>query len=166
MWYKIAKPKLKIIFLDFDGVLNDDPKLNALKHEQEFKLEHLSKHIHEDKISLVNKITEETGAKVIVSSSWRLLADLKTLKSLLKDKGLEAEVIDTTAKGGKEHDDRWKHIEQKIKEYNPTSYVILDDDHISTDKDFKNPNFVKTKDKLGITENNVDRAIKILNKDK
>lgn len=164
MWYRLAQ-KLKIIFLDFDGVLNDDPKLSYETHKKDFKLKNLSKHIHEDKISLVNNIVEKTGAKIIISSSWRLLADIDELKTLLKEKGLKGEILDVTAKGGKEHDDRWKHIESKIKEYKPSSFVILDDDHISTEKNFKNPNFVKTQDHTGLTKADVEKAIDILNGD-
>ena len=46
---------MKVIFLDFDGVITLPPKW----------------HLESDKIKLVKKIVDETGAKIVVSSSWR-----------------------------------------------------------------------------------------------
>ena len=52
----------KLIFLDIDGVLNSRDA-NA----------HHFCGIHADKIALLNRIVERTGAEVVISSAWRYM---------------------------------------------------------------------------------------------
>lgn len=48
----------KAIFLDIDGVLNDD---------------HFGIKIEEERVALLAKIVKETGASIVLSSSWRYM---------------------------------------------------------------------------------------------
>lgn len=50
----------KVIFLDVDGVLNDQGK--------NYRLEI---YVEEERVQRLAKIVEETGAKIVLSSSWR-----------------------------------------------------------------------------------------------
>lgn len=152
----------KMLFLDCDGVLNTDPHLHIMKHPEDFDQGKLSKYIHKSKIKLLNQIVEEVNPTIVISSAWRNVLSIKEMQKIFDDKGFIGELECATEKGGVEHDDRWKQINKIIKEYSPERYVILDDDHLSTDEDFENPNFVKTKDKQGLTQSDVDKAIKIL----
>lgn len=68
----------KYLFLDIDGVLN---------HDEWFESDGYKKNQGNWKVSMfdpkcverVNKILEETGAKLVVSSSWRSMTDLEEI---------------------------------------------------------------------------------------
>ena len=86
---------MKVIFLDIDGVLNcqqayingsceyvDGPGFKYQKFYPPSK-------------ELLNKLIEETGAKVVISSSWRK-DGLHRMQEIWKAEGMSGEVIDTT----------------------------------------------------------------------
>ena len=86
---------MKIIFLDIDGVLNcqqgyidgfcgyvDGPGFKYQKFYPPSK-------------DLLNKLIEDTGAKVVISSSWRK-DGLHRMQEIWKAEGMSGEVIDTT----------------------------------------------------------------------
>lgn len=152
----------KMLFLDCDGVLNTDPHLHIVKHPEDFNAGNLDKYIHKDKIKLLNKIVEEVNPTIVISSAWRNVLSVKEIQKIFEDKGFIGELECATEKGGVEHDDRWKQINKVIEKYKPERYVILDDDHLTLDKSFNNPNFVKTIDKKGLSQSDVDKTIKIL----
>lgn len=80
--YKSLKEEY-IIFLDFDGVLNNascEPEDNFLP----------------EAITVLNKLHEEYQAKIVISSSWRTCYTMKQLMDLLKEHGCLCEVIDKT----------------------------------------------------------------------
>lgn len=68
----------KYLFLDIDGVLN---------HDEWFESEQYKKHqgnwqksmFDPECVARVNKILEDTGAELVVSSSWRNMSDLKDI---------------------------------------------------------------------------------------
>lgn len=152
----------KMLFLDCDGVLNTDPHLHIMKHPEDFNAGNLDKYIHKDKIKLLNKIVEEVNPTIVISSAWRNVLSIKEIQKIFEDKGFIGELECATEKGGVEHDDRWKQISKVIEKHKPERYVILDDDHITLNKNFNNPNFVKTIDKKGLSQSDVDKTIKIL----
>jgi 8-oxo-dGTP pyrophosphatase MutT (NUDIX family) len=152
----------KMLFLDCDGVLNVDPHLHIMKHPEDFDAGNLAKYILKDKIKLLNQIVEEVNPTIVISSAWRNVLSIKEIQKIFEDKGFIGELECATEKGGVEHDDRWKQINKIIKEYKPERYAILDDDHLTLNKNFDNPNFIKTIDKKGLTQSDVDKTIKIL----
>lgn len=76
---------MKIIFLDIDGVLNVIPTGHD-EHGAKFH-----PHFEEN----LKYIIEQTGAKIVVSSSWRTCG-LKEIQRMWKERGLAGEVIDAT----------------------------------------------------------------------
>ena len=56
---------MKIIFLDIDGVLN------TWDYRRRLELEYFSNLIDRDKMIHLKKIVDLTGAKIVLSSSWR-----------------------------------------------------------------------------------------------
>ena len=80
----------KYIFLDIDGVLNSQDFVNELG-----KLWNGSQ-FDKKAIDRLNQITENTGAKIVISSTWRILYSFEELTNLLKKEGVKAEVIDVT----------------------------------------------------------------------
>ena len=96
---------MKIIFLDIDGVLNSD------NHRQEMYELLKAKKISERKyyetwdlpyketLLALKKIIDETGARIVLSSSWRLLGKrrINMLNNLFKPYGFQ--IMDVTPHG-------------------------------------------------------------------
>jgi len=158
---------MKVIFLDIDGVLNS--------HESYVR--HCKETFHDnpdpEHIKHLNRIVEKTGAKVVISSTWRLGIHSLGIWRLLDAFGFKGEVIGQTPRRagsirGVEIGD-WidKHNKgedlfmQVDKEVDPVeSFVILDDD---SDMGELLPFLVQPKIDNGLTSEDADRAIEILN---
>lgn len=154
----------KCIFLDFDGVIT------TLKSNW---------NLDNEKMELVKRICDETGAKIVISSSWRRYTLERTIEFITQrqiEKGypsflMSEYVIDVTARiYGFKHGNREEHfglhrgveIHQWLSEHPEVShYVILDDDAdmLLCQKN----NFIKTHALRGISKRDVEKAIKILN---
>ena len=59
---------MKIIFLDIDGVLNSDEYFDKIKN---LNINGIENDIDISKIILLKKSLDETGAKIVLTSSWR-----------------------------------------------------------------------------------------------
>jgi hypothetical protein len=104
---------MKIIFLDFDGVLNSEnwyrrrfkeiDTTDILGKYPFYEFDHLS-------IAELNRIIEQTESKVVVSSTWRIGKRVDDLQKMLDVVGFKGEIIDTTphffAKGTDGNDNR------------------------------------------------------------
>lgn len=185
-------PKTKYLILDFDGVLNSYPMRQSIYEGDErfsfvFENQHLvtlvddssiprvedntlfvsldmmTVQICPSRLDLVNEIVNETGANVVVSSTWRIFFsfDKVRLTDLLRDRGAKFDVVDCTPgiplrwNGGRGSEiENWKRItpgEKKI--------VVLDDLPVS----IHGVAAVKTNDYVGLTKKNVRHAIRMLN---
>jgi len=171
---------MKIIFLDFDGVLNSAPFLERegwfegplTQREHKFMCEHASSNvdfsdlrmIDRTKVMLLNQIIERTIAQVVISSSWRLGRDVNDLIDALKFHGFVGEVIGMTPELSHairgEEIDSWMYDQMLLPDKDIT-FVILDDDN---DMGTLRGNLVKTSMKYGLTPYDVERAIMMLNK--
>lgn len=139
---------------------------------------YLSYSIDPETVKLLDHIIINTGAKVVLSSSWRLGPPLNILKSdFLK---VNIDIYDKTPCWGKlgimdwepvVDEDGHPHLKQIprgeiINAYlaehpEVTSYVILDDIDQFTEEQHKH--LVLTNEEVGLTEENTQTAIKILN---
>ena len=158
----------KYIFLDFDGVLNsclyykEKPQHERWKEFKEKYSSHIAWglcNIDPKAVELLNELTEATGAKLVISSSWRGDASLGTIMQLA---GIKEPIYGETPRlisrfRGQEIK-FWLETQSK-----PYKYVIIDDD--SDMLDTQRNNFIHTDWKAGLTEENVNEAIKILNND-
>lgn len=153
---------MKVIFLDFDGVLNSHawwelrPKpFVGIKRSRIDDLE-----ICPENIRQLNAIVSETGAKVVVSSTWRLTRTVKELRDILHRNGFIGDVIDKTPvlpsrRRGLEIQD-W--IDNNCKD---CVFVILDDD---SDMEHLLPFLVKTSlFSGGLKAEHVQKAVEVLN---
>ncbi len=149
--------KLKIIFLDFDGVIST--------HEKGMNLD-------TSKVALLEEILSATGAKIVVTSSWRIgtrnaeefvekLFNFHRSRDKVSNSSLFIDSIyDVTDTMGNDRGDevqRWidEHIDQI------EQYVILDDENDYLDEQLFN--FVQTDEYEGLTSREVKLCIKILN---
>lgn len=110
--------KNKIIFLDIDGVLNCGTTKE--RHRGFIGIEPA-------KADLIKKIVKETGAKIVLSSTWRLGEEnLKHVKEMV------GEILDVTPYAPNNISDlrRGTEIDMWYQEHKDEveDYVILDDD--------------------------------------
>lgn len=164
---------MKIIFLDIDGVLNGE-YTNIYKKE-DFDLDC-------KKAQLLKTLVRKTGAKIVLSSSWKRgwenTLRRKRLLSFFAKNGLKLYDVTPSLSGddyeiiyaGKaiyEKDfSRGKEIKAYLNTHNISNYVIFDD-IIDLGEDLKE-HLVVTKFYYGngISKKDIKKALKILNSDK
>ncbi len=73
---------MKIIFLDIDGVLNSDEYFDKISN---LDIQGIEQEIDIEKVKLLKEAINETGAKVVLSSSWRYTRKGQQLKELLSN---------------------------------------------------------------------------------
>lgn len=158
---------MRIIFLDIDGVLNS--------WSTGYK-------ITTKKLQLLNSILEDTGAKIVISSSWRIGSkDVKefldknfskrtfrldnfkdaTNRECIENIFYNDKIIDLTDTFGPSRGDeikRWLDNHSDDVE----SYVILDDDSDMLDEQLEH--LVQTDTYFGLTDREVHLATLILTK--
>lgn len=159
---------MKVIFLDFDGVLCNPESISA-GYKARTAPEQDPYGPHPDCVAQLNRIIAETGAVVVVSSTWRKCRSRNartTMAERLKRWGVKGKVIDVTPEL---HGDQYAYkrrgceIQLWLERYarHPVeSFVILDDDN---DMGRLSHRLVRTNSVYGLTEADADRAIAILN---
>jgi hypothetical protein len=177
--------KMKVVFLDIDGVLNIGdttflPEVYVMadleKGEQKVGFNVLSASC----ISQLNRVTETTGAKIVISSSWRCglptPKGMRLLATYLKSCGVTGDIISRTpiypeyaaemAKEGKSSTiialawARGKEIQLWLDKHLVDSFVIVDD---MSDMEHLTPFLVQTNFEDGITKEVSDKMIEVLN---
>ena len=177
---------MKVLFLDIDGVLNSENwfayriycvKNNMVNILMNFvdtddrNIKHKLTMLDDRAIANLNRIIEETGCKVVLSSSWRSSIESENIftQNLLKLKGFKYEFYDVTprlwfsdfsTRRGEEIQ-LWMDKESKKNEIE--SFVILDDDDSDMLPEQMN-NFIHVDGHVGLTDKDVFTAIEILNK--
>jgi len=107
-----------------------------------------------DAVKLLNETIEKTGAKIVVSSSWRLHNSVKEITEYLVSKGFIGEIIDRTPRfSGKS---RGTEIQAWLEDNEVDNFVILDDD---SDMDHLTPKLVHTSWLTGLQTKHVDMCI-------
>lgn len=161
---------IPLIFLDVDGVLND----------HQFDPEVMCGQIHRDKVGRLNRILRATGAGIVLSSAWRYIvhrseANLMGMEWLFRSHGLLAGrlvgITRSDTMEPKEYDGRpgtWPVVNERgrqIADWLAESgqdhpYVVIDDLDLGI-SDAGHP-FIRTDGKLGLTDDEADRAIELL----
>lgn len=150
----IAKP-LKLVFLDIDGVMNSCFSEVSDKHE--------SLAFDSQAVENLKHILNETDAKIIVSSTWRIGETVESLRgNIFSHYGLDEYVIGTTPV----YNDTPRGVEIAdflaiVHKLAIEGIVILDDD--SDMEDLKKYH-VKINRKYGLTKQDAEKAIEIINK--
>ena len=177
---------MKVLFLDIDGVLNSENwfayriycvKNNMVNILMNFvdtddrNIKHKLTMLDDRAIANLNRIIEETGCKVVLSSSWRsCVEDENTLTEyLLKLKGFKYELYDVTPRlwfndfsiRRGEEIQLWMDKESEKNEIE--SFVILDDVDFYMLPEQMN-NFIHIDGQVGLTDRDVVAAIEILNR--
>ena len=168
---------MKIIFLDFDGVLNSSSYSASLSDAgKPTKDENGHELFDPETAKRLNRIVDETEAKVVISSSWRYLG-LTALKEMWRKRGLHGQLIGMTSMHAvdeyiMEHGLNWLEkgtitgspraveIEAWLHEHDHIdNYVILDDMPMSSALE---THFVQINPILGLSDAQAAKAIEIL----
>lgn len=139
----------KAIFLDFDGVILPLPENREVKEDLRPST---------DAIIHLNVLVQLTGAKVIVSSAWRVGKSVEDLQALLSGWGFKGKVVGKT-RDSKEGD-RGQEILDWVDEADVDQFVVLDDE--GTDLEELSKNLVHVKSDVGIQWHDVQEAARIL----
>lgn len=150
---------MKIIFLDFDGVISTA--------EQSWKLD-------KEKLDLLKNILDKTNSKIVVTSSWkRVFKDKDSFIESLKNnhrftcidtskyEWFIDSIIDITNGSASWRGDE---VKEWLDNNEIENYVILDDDTDFLDEQLFN--FVQTDTYEGLTSREVKLCISILNGEK
>jgi len=150
---------MKIIFLDIDGVLNnenyfdskEDEKRKLIdyykEHEDEYDFEdeinfHLQRRLLDidfTKVDMIKDICDESGAKIVIVSTWKIYEFWFVIKKYLIEYGLP--II------GETNDYKW-YRGGEIREYlknhlEVEKYIIIDDEFFRDYKGFED-NLIQT----------------------
>lgn len=161
---------MKIIFLDFDGVLNNttdtrqkqnDGKIPVLDNsgiEVPTLMGRLG--IDPEHVSVLNKIIDQTGAFVVISSSWRIIYkySVPALQKALETSGFTGQVIGVTQNNGRIRGDQIKKWIEDHKD-DVESFVILDD---SNDMGLLINRLVHTSSSIGLKDSHIPKVLGIL----
>lgn len=164
---------MKFIFLDVDGVLNNNDFMRDRAIERRANKNGTPSHtdfyramLNPVKIALLKQIVDASGAEIILSSSWRCSnpddsPPMIAIREMLGEQDMTIKDITPHGCGlcvrGNEIRG-WLH--KNVPYGTPYGYVILDDD--SDMLYWQRNNFVHTRNKVGLTEKDVAKAIKIL----
>lgn len=166
---------MKYLFLDIDGVLNHDKWFSSPEYKNNQANWQISM-FDPACIERVNRILQETGAKLVVSSSWRDMADLPEIFAGVGlptefDTTPYAEIIcpdtfpitdffsdETDVRYWRGSEIKWWLDHNATEEY---TYCILDDDCDMLEDQLEY--FVSTSNPNGLTDKLTVKAIEILN---
>lgn len=168
---------VKILFLDFDGVLNIDQDW-TMDQDYHKNRDEYGDPFSPDPVKQLARIIEKTGAKIVISSTWRY-SGADELNRMWEHRGLPSVITGITPHIG--NSIRGKEVEKYLHDagffphlmYSTSwyerqkqqgfikTYCIIDDD--SDFMIYQQPHFVHCGSYLGLTESLADRAIKILN---
>jgi hypothetical protein len=146
---------MKILFLDFDGVLNSNEWFTSFERSGRSPK---AEQIDPEAVARLNRVVEASGARIVVSSSWRLGHTVGELQQILEDRGFRGEIVGTTpdlsAVRGQEVL-AWLSAQAEV----PEAFCILDD---SNDMAGLLPHLVRTSWRVGLSDADADAAILML----
>jgi hypothetical protein len=153
---------VRVLFLDIDGVLNSrdwmtrrvrSPLFGRLPDWQKMAEDC----IDPDAVERLNRIVEETGCVVVLSSTWRKSEPLPLMTRMLRYRGFRHEVWAATPDVARE---RRVEIQHWLDQAGLTAdcCAIVDDDH---DADILG-RFVQTDWERGLTDDDADALIGLL----
>lgn len=149
----------KIIFLDFDGVLNTEQYQARLAVDGKPSKDAWGPLFDPRAVGNLRKIIESTGAAIVISSSWRYIHRLGSLRMMWEVRELPGEIVDILPCGAA-YISRGENIEYWLNGHGHPDYVIIDDldDFYPT----QHNRYVETNPIVGITESDAEMAIELL----
>lgn len=143
---------LSVIFLDIDGVMNNTQTIynngaaNALDP---------------DAMRLLNKLVENTGANIVITSLWRLGHSLYWIQKMFESQGFHypERIIGATME--LPNQPRGEEIALWLKQVPVNAFVILDDNGMGNREEI-NAKLILTEMTEGLQPQHVERAERML----
>jgi hypothetical protein len=116
---------MNVIFLDIDGVLNNEKSFLRMRDDGTYYL--VRDYINKDLVELLNKLVEDTGAKIVVTSPIKHKGT-NFLNRMLTNYGLTTHIYDVTPISDDKYN-RGGEIKRWLSECKESieGYVIFDD---------------------------------------
>jgi hypothetical protein len=155
---------VKVVFLDFDG-----PIITLMSHVSP-RVSGKGAQAWPSCVAALNRITDATGAYIVVSSTWRA-GGFKKTKQNLEEWGITGEMISITPDLAHRGPVLWNSVARGLEiqkwiddwesdtDHSLESFVILDDDK---DMEHLMPFLIHTPFEIGLTEEHAQRAIEML----
>lgn len=167
----------KIIFLDFDGVLNTENYQQVLKRKGKMWQDEYGALFDPNAVKQLKRIIDATNADIVVESSWKYHG-LDAMKELWEVRNLPGRIIDITPSTISDEyllsNDleniypsmlhcKGIEIASWLSKYETQDfrYVIIDDEYVILDSQL--PYFILINPYEGITEEQANKIISILN---
>lgn len=135
---------MKVLFLDVDGVLNNEEMIREV-HDMHY--------LDDTFLARIARVVKASGCKVVISSTWRLsVVSLTRLKDALARHGVEIYSLtpDSMMQPRREEILAWLNNNKQVE-----NYAVLDDDE---DADVGS-GFFRTTFKDGLTDEIADQII-------
>jgi hypothetical protein len=149
--------RMKVIFLDIDGVLINNTSLLMTE----------TVYVPDKKcVQLLSALIKQTDAKIVASSCWRIGRTLAELRKILSSWGVTGIILDKTPNPFKSREkERGLEIQHWLEKRNKSradveSFVILDDNSHTPAALWKF--LVQTKFEAGLTPRDTTKALRIL----
>ena len=155
---------MKVIFLDVDGVLNSDEYFDKIRN---LDIQGIEREVDIEKIKLLKKAIDKTGAKVVLSSSWRYTKYAQYLKELLSNYDIYVDPTPFIENERGLEIKKWLSDNQDVEDF-----VILDDEIFDSYDESLIKNLIKTSNGNGrnfgegLLPRDVDEIIKRLGRKK
>lgn len=172
----MAKKHSKIIFLDFDGVLNTEYHQRQLQHKGKIWQDKHGACFDPKTVKQLQTIVDMTHADIVIESSWKYLG-LEAMQEMWQDRQLPGRVIDVTPSTISDNillsTDLEKNFPSMLhckgteiaswlcdNNMQDSQYVIIDDEYVILESQL--PHFILTNPYDGLTEDLAMRAINVL----
>ena len=154
-----------VLFLDLDGVLNSVNWMSNVNPDF-WIAEDGDTQLDPEAVMRLERVVRESGAKIVLSSSWRKLYEYKTIESFLRHHGFTGEVIgetphrvDFAERPAGTYQRGWE-IQAWLDEHPEVAhFAILDDD---SDMAHLTDHFVHTKHPHGLQDEHIPQILKLL----
>jgi hypothetical protein len=154
---------MKIIFLDFNGVMDTSYYDHILSKEGKPGNDEYGAVFDPYCIRNLKRIIEETEADIVVSSSWKYMMSYQDFLNMWKDRGLPGFITDVTP-NPVDRRKRGDEIDAWIEECKTEcQYVIIDDLEANNFNEHQIPRLLIVNPFFGLDEETAERAIQILN---
>jgi hypothetical protein len=153
---------MKIIFLDFDGVMDTAYYDHMLSKEGLPGNDEYGCIFDPNCIKNLKHIIDQTGADIVVSSSWKYDMSYRDLLDMWENRGLPGFVTDVTPTPA-ERRNRGDEIDAWLEECDvKCEYVIIDDLDAYNFNDHQISRLLVVNPFFGLDEDTAERAIELL----
>ena len=150
---------MNVIFLDIDGVLRTywSDCLWSQTLDESIP-SHYKRLFSKDAIENLNYIVTLTGAKVVITSTWRLHYTLEELRKVFRERGFIGQIIGTTNVFGT----RGEEIVDWLNDHVVKNFVVIDDNVKDILNRIPDCKVVKCHPNYGLNDDIFDKVLDIL----